>query len=251
MRLDRAVKGFARLSPSILRMFLTYSVISVSEDIHSLEEEAQKLQAHIEGVSRTKLELIYQVISGMVSRLEINWPQDSQVCFVIAGDIVYNMSHDIPRPERSTGKLVNGSDMDLVVVVDDQFPEELMKQLDDAIYREKYRLLITPHIREEIDYVVKRLGRIKKQIQFDTFNHMVACKILQEGALLFGNDGLFTRIKTMLSGAGVTQKLNDLEQRAGVFRINSEDYLLCEDQEKIKQENLLLFYPTEESDEFE
>ncbi len=129
-------------------MFLTYSVISVSEDVHSLEEEARKLQAHIEGVSRTKLELIYQVISGMVSRLEINWPQDSQVCFIKAGDIVYNMSHDIPRPERSTGKLVNGSDMDLVVVVDDQFPEELMKQLDDAIYREKHRLLITPHIRE-------------------------------------------------------------------------------------------------------
>ncbi len=55
----------------------------------------------------------------------------------------------------------------------------------------------------------------------------------------------------MLSEAGITQKLNDLEQQARAFRINSENYLLCEDQEKIKQENLLLFYPTEESDEFE
>jgi len=38
------------------------------------------------------------------------------------------MAHDAPRPERSTGKLVKGSDMDLVVVVDDLFPKELMNE---------------------------------------------------------------------------------------------------------------------------
>jgi hypothetical protein len=74
--------------------------------------------------------------------------------------------------------------MDLVVVVDDQFPKASMERMDEAIYKEKYRLLITPHLREEIDYIVKKLERVREQVRFDTFKHMVACKLLQEGTLL-------------------------------------------------------------------
>ena len=76
-------------------------------------------------------------------------------------------------------------------IVDDLFPKKLMNRLDDAIYQEKYRLLITPHFREEIDYVVKRLGRVREQVRFNTFKHMVACKILQEGTFLYGSEKIF------------------------------------------------------------
>jgi hypothetical protein len=58
--------------------------------------------------------------------------------------------------------------MDLVVVVDDQFPKASMERMDEAIYKEKYRLLITPHLREEIDYIVKKLERVREQVRFDT-----------------------------------------------------------------------------------
>jgi hypothetical protein len=161
------------------------------------------------------------------------------------------MAHDAPRPERSTGKLVKGSDMDLVVVVDDLFPKELMERMDEMIYREKQKVLITPHLREEVDYVVKDLARVREQMEFDTFKRMVACKILQESTLLFGKQDLFETIKSMLLEQGITDKLMRMEENAAIFRRDAEATLLREDPEKIKNEGLYLFYPTEESEEFE
>jgi len=251
LRLDRRIEGFARLSPSILREFLTYSVIGHARDESALFQKANEVGSHVEAVSRAKSEVAYSVVSSLVGKLESELPIHNQVCFIIAGDIVYNMAHDVPRPERSTGKLVKGSDMDLVVVVDDQFPKASMERMDEAIYKEKYRLLITPHLREEIDYIVKKLERVREQVRFDTFKHMVACKLLQEGTLLYGSEEVFHTLKTMLRDHGVTQKLKELESKARIFRKEAEDYLLTEDPQKIREESLNLFYPTEESEEFE
>jgi hypothetical protein len=251
LRLDRRIQGFARLSPSILREFLTYSVIGPSRDDATLNQKAKEVASHIEAVSRAKSEVAYSVVSSLIGKLESELQIENQVCFIIAGDIVYNMAHDVPRPERSTGKLVKGSDMDLVVVVDDQFPKASMDRLDEAIYQEKYRLLITPHLREEIDYIVKDLDRVREQLRFDTFKHMVACKLLQEGTLLYGSEEVFHMLKSMLRDHGVIQKLKELETKAQVFRKEAEDYLLIEDPHKIREESLNLFYPTEESEEFE
>jgi len=251
LRLDRRIEGLARLSPSILREFLTYSVIGLSQDEPALNQKAHEVASHIEAVSRAKSEVAYSVVSSLVGKLESEIPIYREVCFIIAGDIVYNMAHDVPRPERSTGKLVKGSDMDLVVVVNDKFPKASMDRLDEAIYQEKYRLLITPHLREEIDYIVKNLDRVREQLRFDTFKHMVACKLLQEGTLLYGSEEVFHMLKSMLRDHGVIQKLEKLEKKARVFRKEAEDYLLREDPHKIREESFNLFYPTEETEEFE
>jgi hypothetical protein len=98
---------------------------------------------------------------------------------------------------------------------------------------------------------VKKLERVREQIRFDTFKHMVACKILHEGTLLYGSEDLFSDVKMMLSRAGIVGKLHDLEKRAMVFRKETEEYLLSKTPEKIRDEALYLFYPTEESEEFE
>lgn len=251
LRLDRRVEGYARLSPSVLREFLTYSVIGTLGDYPSLMVRAKTISSHIENVSRAKAELAYRIVAGLMSRFESELAITDQVCFVLAGDIVYNMAHDVPRPERSTGKLVKGSDMDLVVIVDDLFPKRLMRRLDDAIYQEKYRMLITPHMREEIDYIVKDLDRVREQVKFDNFRHMVACKLLHEGALLYGSERVFQRVKGMLKELGIIKKLQNLERKAQEFRVLAETCLLEEDPQKIKEENLFLFYPVEESEEFE
>jgi len=195
--------------------------------------------------------LLYRVVSSLGSQLQSELPIKERVCFILGGDIVYNMAHSVTRPERSTGRLVQGSDMDMVVIVDDQFPGELTSKLDDAIFREKYRLLTTPHIREEIDYVVKDLNRIRVQARFDTFRHMVACKILWEGALLHGSEPLFHRVKIMLREFGVVKQIHAMERKARAFRQEAEEVLLAMDPKKIREESLYLFYPTEESEEFE
>jgi hypothetical protein len=251
LRLDRRVDGYARLSPSILREFLTYSLVGLSTERNAIEQRAREVMAHIEGVSRSKIALAYSVVSGLSNRLASEVSLDEWACFIIAGDIVYNMAHDVNRPERSTGKLVKGSDMDVVVIVEDECREGLLKRIDDAMFEEKYRLLITPHIREEIDYVVKNLSRVREQLGFDTFKHMVACKILHEGTFLAGSEPLFFKIKSLLREQGVFAKLTDLEKRARSFREEAEAYLLREDPERIKAESMYLFYPVEESEEFE
>jgi len=251
LRLDSKIEGFARLSPSILREFLTYSVIGLTRDQDSLASKADEVASHIKEVSRAKLELARNIFSTVLSRLENEVLIKEQACILIAGDIVYDMAHDAPRPERSTGKLVKGSDMDLVVVVDDLFPKELMERMDETIYREKQRVLITPHLREEVDYVVKDLARVREQMAFDTFKRMVACKILQESTLLFGKQDFFKSIKSMLLEQGITEKLMGMEEHAAIFRRDAEAILLREDPEKIRKEALCLFYPTEESEEFE
>ena len=251
LRLDRRIEGFARLSPSILREFLTYSVIGLAGDHGALIQRANEINSHIEQISRAKSELAYTIISAVVDRFENTDLIGRQASIIIAGDIVHNMAHDVPRPERSTGKMIKGSDMDIVVVVDDLFPKRLIERLDEIIYQEKQNILIMPHLREEIDYIVKAMNRVREQMAFKTFKHMVACKILQEGTLLYGSEDLFTTIKGMLRKQGVTEKLNALEDRAKHFRKDAETHLLKENSEKIRAEVQHLFYPTEESEEFE
>jgi hypothetical protein len=251
MRLDRRIDGFARLSPSILREFLTYSVVGNNQDHASLNRKADNIATHIEEVSKAKSELAYSIVSALENQLENELLISDNACVILAGDIVYNMAHDVPRPERSTGKLVRGSDMDLVFIVNDLFPKNSMARLDEAIYMEKYRLLTTPHIREEIDYVMKNLDRVREQVRFDTFRHKVACKILQEGTLLYGSEELFHAVKTMLKEHGVIRKLEAMERVAKEFRKEAEEFLLLEEPHKTEEERLYLFYPTEESEEFE
>ncbi|MFZ7112497.1 MAG: hypothetical protein ACOWYE_12510 [Desulfatiglandales bacterium] len=251
LRLDRRIEGYARLSPSILREFLTYSVVGLAEDREALNLKADAILSHIAAVSRSKRGLAYNVISSLLNQFSDEAVLREQSCFVLAGDIVYDMAHDVPRPERSTGKMVNGSDMDIVVIVDDLLPGPIVERLDEAIYQEKCRLLITPHVREEIDYVVKGLERVREQLRFDTFKHMVACKILHEGAYLYGSDTLFQAVKSMLREYGVEKKLRDLEKKSDSFRQHAEHLLLHEDPDRIRTEFLNLFYPVEESEEFE
>ena len=251
LRLDRRVQDFARLSPSILREFLTYSAVGLPEEPVPLKRRVTQITTAIEAVSRSKCLLLYRVVSSLGNQVQSEIRVEDRVCFILAGDIVYNMAHSVPRPERSTGRLVQGSDMDMVVIVDDRFPGELTERLDDAIFKEKYRLLTTPHIREEIDYVVKDLNRVREQARFDTFRHMVACKILWEGALLHGSERLFQQVKTMLRDFGVVRKIQAMEQKAAAFRQEAAEYLLSMDPKKIREKSLYLFYPTEESEEFE
>ena len=249
LRLDRRVEGFARLSPSILREFLTYSVVGLPGDQESLHIKAKEVKDRIEKISRSKSDLAYNIMSSVMSRME--YGASEYVTFIIAGDIVFNMAHDIPRPERSTGKLVKGSDMDIVVIARDEIPNRLMTRLDEEIYKEKYRLLINPHGREEIDYIIKKVSKVKDQVNFDSFKKKVACKILYEGTFLYGNEELFHNVKQIMVRSGIREKIEGMEKRAKEFRINAEECLMGDDPQKAMEENSFLFFPTEESEEFE
>ena len=255
LRLDSQVEGYARLSPSILREFVTYSVVGLAGDAEPLERRGRQIASRIETISREKHELARRFILGIreqfTSAHADDWPED-QICVILAGDVVYGMAHRVPRPERSTGELVDGSDIDLVVVLADDVPDSFLERLDAAIYQSKYMALVTPKVREEIDYVVKKMARVEEQLHFDTFKRMVACKILHEGVLLHGSAAMFEGIKARLREKGVAQKLEDLEKRAGDSRAARREYLLHHCQAgTMGSADRTLFYSAEESDEFE
>lgn len=251
LRLDRHVDGFARLSPSILREFLTYSVIGLASNPDLIEKRCMEVIGRIHEISRSKFELARQMVSEIMEEFEDDLSGRHQICFIIAGDIVYNMAHDVRRPERSTGRLVNGSDIDLVAIVDDSMPDTSVNRLDDIIYRKKYRMLINPAINEEVDYKIKRLALIKNQARFDNFKHMVAIKILREGLFIYGSEDLFHAVKKTIEENGLLEKLDELERRARIFRKEAEESILDNRMDKEKIKELHLFYSTQEFEEFE
>lgn len=250
LRLDREVDGYARLSPSILREFLTYSVVGLADDTDMLDRRAAEVLTHIRAVSRAKLDLARGVVARIAEQV-VEGGACAGFCVFIAGDVVYDMAHDVPRPERSTGTMVRGSDLDLVVIVDDAAPDALLQRLDEAIYRQKYRHLINPSAREEIDYIVKRLERLREQAAFDTFERMVACKILQEGVLLHGSATLFDAAKALLREYSLTDRLAEMDADATRLRGDAERRLLSSDRGVLAGDELHLFYPVVESEEFE
>ena len=251
LRLDRHVDGFAGLSPSILREFLTYSVIGLASDPDLLGKRCLEVIGRIHEISRLKFELARRMVYEIMEEFEDGVSKNHQICFIIAGDVVYDMAHDVPRPERSTGRLVKGSDIDLVVVVDDNLSDTSINRLDELIYQKKYRMLINPIVNEEVDYKIKRLGLIRDQARFDNFKHMVAMKILQEGLMLYGSKNLYHNVKTIIQENGLPERLDELERLAELSRNKAEESMLDNSLDKETIKEMHLFYSAEEFEEFE
>jgi hypothetical protein len=249
LRLDRAVRGYARLSPSIRREFLTYTLLDREDRQDRLDRRADRLAGEIARISEAKRRLAREAISSAVAGMAESDRVIDQVCFILAGDIVYNMGHRVARPERSTGKMVRGSDLDIIVVTDDDVPETLVNALDEAIYKKKYFLLVSPSYREEIDYLIKGLSTVRKQVDFDTFESMVACKILTEGELLCGSPRIFDTVKTIVCERGIPEKLSLMENIAMANRRDAERTLRDTTSPRETGDYLKLFYTTEEGDE--
>jgi len=249
LRLDRNVEGYARLSPSIRREFLTYTVLGLENQAAEIEAKAQGLKQEIREISRAKLDLAREAMDDTVRSLPEWKSVQQQICFIIAGDISYGMAHAVPRPEVSTGRMVRGSDLDIVVIAEDSVDRMALKALDDAILKKKYFLIVHPDYQEEIDYLVKNISRVRQQLAFDTFPHMVASKIIHEGAFLYGSAGVFEAVKSMVGEFGVPAKLALLEEHAGEERREAESSLLQTDAGQPDGTFLHLFHTHEESEE--
>jgi len=248
LRLDREVAGYARLTPSIKREFLTYTICGLKADLREIKAKAKSLHQDIVEISNKKYELAGEIMSKIVEASKNSEEIKKNACFIIAGDVVYDMAHLEPRPERSTGEIVRGSDLDIVIIAEDNFSKKMLEELDGVIYREKYRYLKRPDYREEIDYIIKDMTKTEEQLRFDGFKSMLASKLLHEGKLLYGSERMFGKIKTMLSERNIPDRLKKMEKEAIVNRKNAETYLLKYGV-KSSEECMKLFYTREEAEE--
>lgn len=247
LRLDSAVEGYARLSPSIRREFLTYTLVGLENQQAALETRAAALEANAAAISRDKIDLARESICMAMADLPDEARLLRRATFLIAGDVTYQMAHRVPRPEKSSGRMVRGSDLDVIVVVSDDLPETDRRTLDEAIYSQKHYLLTHPDIQEEIDYVLKPLEKVRQQLACDRFEHMVACKILCECRLLYGSPFLYDEILKLVDASGARAKLAALQTAAENERAEAERILL--DPAACAKNHLHLFYTREESEE--
>ncbi len=248
LRLDRQVEGYARLSPSIKREFLTYTVAGLKKDSQKIEVKLKSLYNEIKNISEQKFKLARYIIKKIVECQEESETITTCTCFIIAGDIIYDMAHSEPRLEKSTGRLVKGSDLDIIVVTEN-LSEKLKKELDRSIYQEKYYLIRNPSYMEEIDYIVKDISKVQIQLKFNTFKFMVASKILHEGKFLYGSQKIFEKIKKMLLKRKIPEKLRAIKEKAITNRKNAESYLLNNTDVLPEEEYLKLFYTKQEKEE--
>lgn len=245
LRFDKAIEGYARLSPSIQREFTTYTVVGLARDGVRVSTRARELRKEIEEISRAKMEMARGVVGEVIRRLGDLGPEvEAGACFIIGGDIPLGMAHSDPRPERSTGELVVGSDLDILVITSG-LREEAVGRLDEEIYDQKCALLRRPR-KEEIDYLIKGIEKVREQTRFGTFKEMVACKILHESAFLGGSKALYTEVGGLLEAAGIPARLRALEDLAKAKRGEAERYLL--ERCRITPEEYLRLFTT--SDEF-
>jgi len=250
LRLDSAVGGYARLSPSIRREFLTYVLVGRNDQAAALETRAAELERRAAAISREKIELARASVCMALAGLPDEDRYLRNAAFMIAGDVTYQMAHRVPRPEKSSGRMVRGSDLDVIVVVADDLSAAANCTLDDAIYRQKHYLLTHPDVQEEIDYVLKPLARVRQQLAFDRFEHMVACKILCECQLLYGSPFLFAEIMRLVEASGARAKLAALQTAAETERAEAERILLDPAATATSGRNPLdLFFTREEGDE--
>ncbi|MDO9534827.1 MAG: hypothetical protein Q7J85_05730 [Bacillota bacterium] len=248
LRLDVIVEGYARLSPSIMREFYGYTVIGTTKYSQEILLKAELLQKEIAEISKKKFELAQKTIARLVDSHKEFEIIKKCACFMIAGDVVYGMAHAEPRPESSTGELVMGSDLDIIVVVEN-LPEKIVSSLDTAIHEEKYKLLMNPACREEIDYLVKDISKVQEQLQFNDFKSMVASKILDEAEFLYGSHDIFNKVKEMLLENGIPGIIVSLENKALINRENAESYLLKAHDTLSEDEAMKLFYTAGEKEE--
>jgi hypothetical protein len=249
VRMDKQVESYARISPSIRREFRTYTVLGLEDQTAAIEAKAHGLREEIHQISQAKLGLARDTMESIAQSLA-EWTSIQEcVCFLIAGDITYDMAHDVPRPEISTGKMVRGSDLDIIVIAEDDVPQAALEALDRAILKKKYFLLVHPNYQEEIDYLVKTFIKVREQLAFDSFQHMIASKILHESMHLYGSSRVFEKTKKMVDEYGVPQKLALLEQQAEKNREQAERILLQTDSPQADETVLNLFFTREEGDE--
>jgi hypothetical protein len=247
LRLDRTVQGYARLSPSIRREFLTYTYVGLDSQVAALTAKVEALKQETKQISQSKLEMARECVVSALAPLPDRDDILSKACFLIAGDVVYDMSHTVPRPEKSTGEMVRGSDLDIVVVAEDDLNADIVRAFDASFHKRKHLLLVND--REEIDYLIKSMSRVREQLQFDIFSSMVASKILDESRLLYGNPAVYQTVRNLLIEFGIPEKLKNLEQKAAASRELAETQLLEVTAAKDQSEHYNLFYTHAEEDE--
>jgi len=247
IRYDVGRENMLRLSPSILRDFLTFTLIALPHQRDALHRKQLTLCNNHRDTSYRKIRIAMEVLSELDGKVD---PQAmSSLAAFVAGDICYFMGHDEERPNAS-GKNMSGSDIDIIIVHEDDANPDELKKIDKHLFERKGILMKLPNYRQEIDYVIKPVSRLKKQLGYGTIDEKIACKIVYESLFIWGSTPFYLKIRRLLETSGVNEMITSDFSKSIEERSAAVKELLNSNMSDISPEVMKLFFATQERVEF-
>lgn len=249
LRYDITREDQVRLSPSILRDFLSFTLFGLpgQQDL-MIERQGSLSNLHRE-ISREKIALAQTAMKSVFLKLtrEIR----SQLCAFIAGDLAYFLAHNEPREHAATGEMVRGSDVDIVIILGDSLPEDVKQTIEAEMVRMKSVFLRHPDHRQEIDFICKYQSVMERQFGYGDIHDKIASKIAYESMFLGGSLTLYMEVREAMSRLGVDKLIEGDFEHALKDRKNAMRKLLnAEPSGVIDDEMRSLFYFSQERVEF-
>ena len=248
LRFDITRSDQVRLSPSILRDFLSFTLFGLpGQREQMIERQGQLSNMHRE-VSREKLGVAQQAMRSVF--LKQSREVRSQVCAFIAGDLAYFLAHNEPREHSASGEMVRGSDIDIVVIMHDGLPEETKQQFETELTALKSYYLRHPDHRHEIDFICKRQSVMERQFGYIDIHDKIASKIAWESMFLAGSLTLYMEIREAMVRTGVDKLIESDFDHALRDRKHAMRTLLNAPGDLLDEETRSLFYFSQERVEF-
>ena len=239
-----------RLSPSILRDFLTFSLVYLTDQMVDIVEGGTMLANKFRTVSLEKLSWAREALLQLDEDLQETLYEHCVV--FLSGDIAYYLAHETKRTHSQLGVEVNGSDIDIVVVTNRGAPPDQIARIESQLLTIKKIYLMTPHIREELDFIVKPIDTMLEQLAYENIHQKIASKILYESYFLMGRVDIYQTLMRHLKMSGTWDRIErDFKIALGQRKATIAKILaLAPDASTEDEEVASLFFASKERLEF-
>lgn len=250
LRYDVTRGNMLRLSPSILRDFLTFSLIYLPEQGVQTVEAGTRLANRFRRISLRKLSMAREALLKLPSELQ---EEINKNCVVfLSGDIAYYLAHDTPRQHDTMNVPIHGSDIDIVIITNFEADPQKVAAIESELLKIKRLYLVSPDIREELDFIVKPVGRMIDQLSYQDIHEKIASKILYESYFLMGRVDIYQSLMRHLEISGARKKIERDFEIALTERKQTIGKIMALSHDKSEQDSNVnsLFYASQERLEF-
>ena len=247
LRFDITRGDQVRLSPSILRDFLSFTLFGLPGQRDRMIERQGTLSNYHREVSKQKIDVAQEVMGSLLVKM----PREirANVCAFIAGDLAYFLAHNEPREHAGLGEMIKGSDIDIIVIYQD-LSDEIVKGIEDDITELKNYYLRHPDYRHEIDFIVKSRAKMERQFGYTDIHDKIASKIAYESMFLGGSLPLYMNVRGAMKRTGVDELIEADFEHALHDRKHAMRTLLEWTSGELDEETRSLFYFSQERVEF-
>lgn len=247
LRFDVTRASLVRLSPSILRDFLSFTLLSLPGQREQVIERQVELSNHHREISMRKIHIAQSLLMDILAEL----PQTAHhlFCAFIAGDLAYFLGHEEERIVQQTGDTVRGSDIDIVIVHEGLEPEHV-KLIDKMMLEGKIFYLRHPAQRHEVDYICKPIETMFRQFAYGDIHEKIASKIVYESLFLAGSLELYGMIRLQMERSGARAAIEQDFAEGLEDRKRAMKALVSADPEQIDENTESLFFFSQERIEF-